>query len=170
MMREDIAVQQMIEEWKQEYKQVFCIELNEYEFYFRLLTHEEYTTLGKISQSIEELDEFIAKCCVLDPEIEDWHSEIYAGFVTSVANAIKEESLLQEKPDGQNNVRTIIEEERNKLSRLLHQIPPTVAHVFPKYSPEDVRKLNLREQTKLYAEALWVLEEIKGVVFTYDDD
>lgn len=168
---EQMTIEEYVEYWKEQYGAVYYTEVEGFNFYFRLLNFEEYTTLSHLANSEPELDEYIAKTCVLEPQVEDWHDSIYAGFVTTLATAIKEESLLKEKPNKENDVKRLINSTLNEIdSKLIRQMAPTVAKVFPSYKLEEIKKMDLRAQVDLYAEAVWVLTRIDGLEIEFEEN
>lgn len=122
------------------------------------------------------MDEKIAELCVLDPIVEDWGGEVYAGFSNTLARVILEESLEIRKPGESNNyLQSIINNEYNEVSNNFgKQMPAIILRAFPAYKIEDIENMPLRRQVEIYAQAIWVLNEIEpnpyGIIFADEDE
>lgn len=168
---EEYSLEDYIKIWKEQYGPVYLTTIKDIEFYFRLLPYAEYQTLGNLAENNEQLEEFIAQTCVLEPRVEDWHDSIFAGFVTTLARTIREESFIDEKPDKSNNIKDVITANVNDIdSKLIRQIPLTICQAFPAYKPSDIKEMALTEQIELYSEAIWVLSTIQGLDISFDND
>lgn len=109
------------------------------------------------------MDEKVAELCVLDPILEDWSNESYAGFANTLARVILEESLETSKPGFKGNyIQNVINEEYIKVQNSFEkQMPAIIIRAFPAYKVEELAKLPLKKQAELYAQATWVLNEIE---------
>lgn len=122
------------------------------------------------------MDEKIAEICVLDPIDVDWSGEVYAGYSNTLARVILEESLEIRKPNQPSNyLQNIVNEEYNKVAgNFGKQMPAIILRAFPAYKIDDIEKMPLKRQVEIYAQALWVLNEIEPnpyhISFADDDE
>lgn len=158
------TLEEAILSWKETYGEIHTVHLGGHDFFFRLLSMDEYDTLRQIAGTPEDLEELVVQQALLEPVIEDLTSDIFAGIVTTLAVAILEESMIRERPDGSNNVKRVIDSTVDDISRrLMRQIPLTITQAFPAYKPTEIKEMSLKQQIDLYSEAIWVLTEIQGL-------
>lgn len=164
-------------EWKEQYGDIRQVEVNGVEFFFRLITKKEFDLLTTLFDNGLIVNEKVAELCVLAPEVEGGFSEdIYAGFSDTLARAILEESLIKGKPDEPKNyIVNRVNIEYNKVTESFQkQMPALIATAFPAYTIDEIEDMTLTRQTEIYAQALWILNEIKpqsyGIEFKNDDE
>ena len=163
MTEREQTLEEAIFSWKKEYGEVYTTTINDIQFFFRLLPLEEYNTLKNMTETNEDLEDMIVQRTLLEPVIEEWDN-IFAGFTTTLAAAVLESSMIRERADKANNIKDTIENNIEEISSaLIRQIPLTIAHAFPAYTPTDIKKMTLKDQIDLYSEAIWVLTELKGL-------
>ena len=153
----------IIANWKKEHGHISYTTVDGIDFYFRLIKRNEYETLRKLYSDSLEIDEKIAQLCVLDPTVDDWQEDIYAGFANTLARVILEESTEVRRPNSPSNyVQHVVNMEYNKVaSSFDKQMPAIILRAFPAYRLEEIENLPMRRQVEIYAQALWVLNEIE---------
>lgn len=156
--------EQLLLEWKKQYGYVYYTEISGNEFVYRLLGSKEYEMLESRAEDVTELDEMICELCILSPEAIDWQNDIFAGYVSSLGQSIREESLITPKEDGSSDVHTVIEEESRRISNhFVLQLPLIIKHCFPEYTLKELEEMSLKEQVDLYVKAAWMLKEFEGI-------
>lgn len=163
--------EKLLAQWKKKHGDVYLTEINGNEFVYRLLTYKEYIRLEERNIDVIEMDEEIAKLCVLQPVIEDWKEEIYAGYSSSIGQLIREESLITPKEDGTSDLKTMIAEESDKISnRFLLQIPLIIKRSFPEFSLAQIEQMNLKKQIELYSKSVWMLDTFEGIKMQFGEE
>lgn len=136
-----------------------------------MLGYKEYTELESRYSDLVEIDEQICQMCVLDPIIEDWEDYIYAGYCSTLGQAIREESLITPKEDGSTDLKRMIAEGSEKVSsQFLHQIPLVIKHCFQEYTIDAIEKMSLRKQIDLYVKALWMLDNFENIKMDFEEE
>lgn len=170
---DNLEMYEVFKSWKDEYGEVRFIIIEDIEFYFRLITRPEYETLKKIEGNEFVVDEMIAELCVLDPRVDNWSEDIYAGFTGTIARVILEESLIIPKPNSSDDyIENIVTHEYNKVaSSFEKQMPGIICKAFPAYKPTEVQAWPLTRQIETYGLALYILNDIDsyGIEFAEDD-
>lgn len=164
---------QVYKTWKEEHGHIHYVEMKDIEFYFRLIKRDEYHLLKTIEQNEFKVDELIVRLCVVDPFIEDWSEDIYAGFTSTLAKIILEESLIIPKGNvAEGYIEQVVAEEYNKvMSSFELQMPAIIAKGFPAYTLEEIESWPLTKQVQRYAQAIYILNNIDdyGINFIEDE-
>ena len=154
--------EQLLLEWKKAYGYVYYAEISGIDFIYRTVGMKEYLELQQMAEDTLALDELLCAMCVLDPILEDWGGDIYAGFPRMVAKAIREASGLESEGE-EIALMEIIEQEKEKVyNKLVYQIPLIIKHCFPELSFVAIEEMSMREQGEYYARALWMLENFEN--------
>lgn len=141
-----------------------------------MITRSEYKTMQNLYEDPLIMDEKIAELCVLDPIVEDWSEDIYAGFANTIARLILEESMIISRPGETGSyVQNRINEEYIKVQNNFEkQMPAIIARAFPAYKVGEIESWPVKRQIELYAQATWVLNEIEvnsyGIEFASDEE
>lgn len=160
----------MLIDWKKEYGEVFASQLEDFEFYFRLLTYKEYILLNEQAHDAIDLDESICRLCVLSPIVDDWSDEIFAGYTSTLGRLIREESLISSREDGSGNIKELISNGLEEIdNQFLLQMPAIICHAFPHYSIQEVEELSLRQQVDLYIKAAWTIKQFEGINLEFEE-
>ena len=171
-------VNDILESWKSEYGNIFLTEINEHSFIFRLLTYAEHEAIVAVAEDQLDVDEMICELCVLDPVVEDWSDQTFAGYIDTLGRLIREESLLTPREldteEGQeseaNDLISIINQKSNQLANtFMMQLPVIIVHTFSQYTFEDIESMSLLEQIDLYTKANWALKNLEGVELAFDE-
>ena len=166
-----MSPEELLLEWKERYGYIYVTEINGNEFVYRLLGYQEYLLLEQQTEDTIQMDEKIAKLCVLDPIIEDWDEDIYAGYSSTLGQLIREDSLITPKEDGSTDMKALIAEKKEDISsRFLLQMPLIIKRCFQEYGIEEIERMNLNKQIELYAKALWMLENFEGLKMEFDEE
>ena len=143
--------------WKQKYKVIYFIEIDNNSYIYRLLTRGEYfnlLSLQKIDSKIA--DDILLEMCLLHPEYKkDVIDSRLAGEIDFVIQSIVRSSGFSNGDD----LLKDIDVQRNSISMLDNQIVLTICKAFPQLTPDDIDKLNYNQLLHYLALA----EEILGV-------
>lgn len=158
--------------WKEEHGEIRIVEIKEVEFYFRLIKREEYQLLKKVEANDFKIDEMVVELCVFEPIVEDWKEDIYAGFTSTLARLILEESLIIPKGgQAEGYIENVVTSEYNKVVNSFElQMPAIIAKAFPAYKLEEIDSWPLTKQVKRYAQAMFILNNIDNYGISFIDD
>lgn len=167
-----MSIYQVYKTWKDEYGYIQFVVMEDIEFYFRLITRDEYRLLKQVETNDFKVDEMIVKLCVLDPTIEDWTEDIYAGFSSTLARLILEESLIIPKgKQAAGYIEEVVTKEYNKVMNNFElQMPAIIAKAFPAYRLEEIESWSLTKQVKRYAQAIYILNNIDDYGINFIDE
>lgn len=159
---------QIINSWVDKYKEVFFTTINDNEFIYRLLSNKEYLELKDKAETPGQLEELICQRCVLDPIVE-WDDEIFAGYPSSLALDILEQSLLVSDKDNPVDIGELIQTNYEYVSTSLsEQIPLVIKKSFPEYTLEEIELMPMVRQIKLFNQSRWIIETLTGINLEYD--
>lgn len=160
----ELSTEELIMEWKRAYGEIYYIEINDIGFYFKLMGFSEWNLLLSSTDDNFQIEEEICARCILDPTVEDWSNEIYAGFVETLAGKIHEHSMLGE--NSLESVKNRIEINENLLETNFHeQRPLFIKKCFPEFSLEEILSWNIPKQLDYYSKAKWMLEMFDDMKF-----
>lgn len=157
-----LNVYNIYRDWQKEHGDIHFVVMGDIEFYFRLITRKEYQLLKRMEGNDFKVDEMVAEVCVIEPIVEDWTDEIYAGFVSTLSRVILEESLIIPKGNqSEGYIESVVSSEYdNVMNNFELQMPAIIAKAFPAYTLETIDSWPLSKQIKRYAQAIYVLNNI----------
>lgn len=144
----------VINKFKEEFYDVYYVQIYDQEFIYRLPSLEEFKKLETQYPNMLELQEAICRTYVLDPIIEDWDEDIPAGYVESLAKSIINDSGAWWDTD---EVVSRLNNANQPLDSLLKIIPLTIKKAFPEYSFDELQKWNFPRQLEYYQYAKWII-------------
>jgi hypothetical protein len=121
------------------------------ELVFRPLLYYEYDAIIALEESTSppEINDIIASRCTLYPKDSGWIDNTKAGVVDQYAQEIIDYSGW----DSSEKMLEMLNESREQANSLPALIEIVVCTVYKSVSPEDLRKMTLREQLDIYAKA-----------------
>lgn len=159
---ESIKDKNALYELKKEHGDLYVTNVSGIEFIFRLLTLKELELIQDTFNDTSEINEKICSETIINPIIEDWSDEIYAGFPDSLANSIIKASMLQESET--NQLIQLLRQNQYKLDNSFFlQIPLIINNTFPYIKVEEVETWALPKQMEWIAKASWVGVNYKGL-------
>lgn len=144
-----------LEKWKEQYGQIFVTEIKDQAFIWRLLTRKEFKMAQELYDDPYEQNEFVCRKCVLQPQIEDYSVDIYAGIPDLLAHQILSASGFLDANELKNKMR-MYDAEMNLFD---HQIPCIIKEAFPDIDLEEI-------ESWTWDKTLWYLSRAKFVLTT----
>jgi hypothetical protein len=169
MEYEELTEQEMriqIEKWKDEYINIYMMDIDGIPFTFRTLSRIDYTKSLEYYDNDYDRAEYVCRIAVLDPIDIDYSDSIYAGVPEVLARQILEESGFL---DGQNKVKELMFKYDQQMATFDSQLSCIIAHVFPQYKIEEIDRWPLEKTISYYCKAKWVLAELKGIELTTEE-
>lgn len=167
-LRETLTNSELLIHWKQQYTAVYQVILNDITFIYRELSEKEYRMIEETVEEESTKEELICKMTVLEPLILDWDDEIYAGYVSALRLKILESSSLTDA-----TVKTFerrLDMAVNSMNSFDKQLPCIIKEVFPEYEIDEILGWGRTRQIEYYAMAVWMLENLRGVVLRAQED
>jgi hypothetical protein len=124
---------------------LFILETKDGFFIFRPTTKGEFTDFSSLFESIgDEVEDQIFEKCVLYPKMTDEDVDgLYAGTITSVADAIVSVSGFSDE----DVFLSLLEENRTAMNLVDNQILAVLMKAFPYLTIEDINKLDIQQYT-----------------------
>lgn len=161
--KQTVDLDYLIEETFQKYSAVFFSEIDGQLYSYRPLGRKEYKDI-LTNENISDLDkqDAIVKTALVYPPGLDL-DDCPAGVPNQLCNDIVEKSCLDPE-----SMLYLLHMERQEAEQLGSEMACIIAEAFPNYSLEEIESWNNFKFMKIYAQAEWVLKNIRGVQFQLD--
>ena len=142
--------------WRDEYGDVFCIEIGKNRYIFRALLRDEYLKIRDLQDhGFTDISDILLRMCLLYPEYDKQKLDNrLAGEIDYIVKYIIKLSGFS-KTDG---ILEDIEEERRKIESLDNQILLLICKAFPHLTPKDLDKMNYNSILRYLALAEAILD------------
>lgn len=163
----EVAFKRQVEEWYNQYGEIYTTSLNDILFVFRGISQSELKKANKLYPDDLERAEYVCRMSILEPYIEDYELEIYAGIPEVLSRLILEESGFTNDPT---KINRLLAQYEWEMQNAEHRIPCIIKEVFQDIPFEEIEDWPLEKTLYYYTRAKWTLENLRGVVLTSDDD
>lgn len=161
-IRDTLSLSELLIRWKGQYTAIYQVTLNDITFIYRELSEKEYRLIEESVEDESEKEELICKMTVLEPLIYEWDGSIYAGYVSALRLKILESSSLTFETVKLFEKR--LDVAVNSMDSFDKQLPCIIKEVFPEYEIDEILGWGRTRQIEYYAMAVWMLENLRGVV------
>lgn len=160
----------VIDQWKEQYGEVYLSEIHDNTFIYRLISLTEFNEIKEITETTQEFEEILCNRAVLDP-IVNWTSDIYAGYTSSIAVEILQQSLLQPINGEPVDIIGRVEQDYAQLEVNFNEhMLLTIKNKFPEYSLREIELMPYPRLIKLFNKARWMLSVLDGTPLSLDND
>ena len=161
--REPLDLDTLIEDAFQKYDAVFFSEIDGYFFAYRPLGRKEYKDIYN-NVNLSDLDKQDAICntVLIYPEEFDF-DDCVAGVPNKLYLDIIEKSCLDPE-----SMYYLLNMNREEAEQLGSEMACIIAEAFPSYTLDEIEAWNNFKFMKVYAQAEWVLVNIRGIEFKLD--
>jgi hypothetical protein len=161
--KQTVDLDLIIEEAFQKYDAVFFSEIEDILFIYRPIGRKEYKDIYN-NANMTDLDKQDKICltALIYPEDFDL-DECSAGIPDKLYQDIIDKSCLD--PESMYHLLNFNREEAEQLGSEMACI---IAEAFPAYTMDEIESWNNFKFTKIYAQAEWILTNIRGVEFKID--
>lgn len=158
-----IDLDELIEETYQKYFAVFFSEIDGQLYSYRPIGRKEYKDIVT-NDSLSDLDkqDAIVKTAIIYPTDLDL-DECPAGVPNQLCNDIIEKSCLDPE-----SMIYLLHSNRLEAEQLGSEMACIIAEAFPSYTIDEIESWNNFKFMKVYAQAEWILKNIRGVQFQLD--
>lgn len=156
---DEVAFKETLRGWHQDYGHIYMTEINDVAFFFRALTKGEMDIAKTVYTEDYERTEYICKACVIEPVIEDFSLEIFAGVPEILCRQILNESGFT-NPD---KVKIMIAKWEQKVSEVENQLPLVIKEVFTDIPVAEIEMWPMEKIAEYYVKAKWVMENLRGI-------
>ena len=158
-----VDLDSLIEEAFQKYDAVFFSEIEDELFVYRPLGRKEYKDI-LTNQNLDDYEKQDAICkTVLVYPIDFDFDDCLAGIPNLLCEQIIEKSCLDPE-----SMLYLLHMNREESEQLGSEMACIIAEAFPSYTIDEIESWNNFKFIKLYAQAEWVLKNIRGVEFRMD--
>lgn len=163
---DELVFKEQLRIWSAEYGSIFLTELNEVMFFFRALTKKELEIAQNTIHDDYERAEFICKTCVIEPTIDDYSLDIFAGIPEILCRVILDESGYTNAQ----KVKIMIAKWEKKMEETENQLPLVIKEAFHDLSLEEIESWPMEKITEYYVKAKWLLENLRGLSLVSEDE
>ena len=158
-----IDLDELIEETYQKYFAVFFSEIDGQLYSYRPIGRKEYKDIVT-NDSLSDLDkqDAIVKTAIIYPPDLDL-DECPAGVPDQLCNDIIEKSCLDPE-----SMIYLLHSNRLEAEQLGSEMACIIAEAFPSYTIDEIESWNNFKFMKVYAQAEWILKNIRGIQFQLD--
>lgn len=160
---QSVDIDVLIEEAFQKYDAVFFSEIDGQLFSYRPLGRKEYKDIIT-NENISDLDrqDAIVKTALVYP-VDFNLDDCPAGIPDKLCQDIIEKSCLDPE-----SMIYLLHMKRQEAEQLGSEMVCVIAEAFPSYTIDEIESWNNFKFMKIYAQAEWVLKNIRGVQFQFD--
>ena len=161
--KQSLDLDTLIEEAFQKYDAVFFSEIDGQLFSYRPLGRKEYKDILS-NENLSDFDrqDAIVKAALIYPENFDL-DDCPAGIPNQLCTDIVEKSCLDPE-----SMIYLLHTHRQEAEQLGSEMACIIAEAFPSYTMDEIESWNNFKFIKMYAQAEWVLKNIRGVEFQLD--
>jgi hypothetical protein len=161
--KQSVDLDFLVEETFQKYSAVFFSEIDGQLFSYRPLGRKEYKDI-LTNESLSDFDrqDAIVKAALIYPTNFDL-DDCPAGIPNQLCNDIVEKSCLDPE-----SMIYLLHMQRQEAEQLGSEMACIIAEAFPSYTIEEIETWNNFKFMKIYAQAEWILKNIRGVQFQLD--
>lgn len=163
---EEVAFKEQLRIWHEIHGHIFMTEINEVIFFFRALTKKEMEIAQTVYKDDYERTEYICKACVIEPLIDDYSLDIFAGIPEILCRVILEESGYT---DAQ-KVKIMIAKWEKYMENVENQLPLVIKEAFQEIPLNEIESWPMSKMTEHYVKAKWVLENLRGLQLVSQDE
>ena len=156
---------EQLEKWKEKYGPIYVTEIRDQVFIWRLLTRKEHKLALELYEDDLERNEFVCRRCVLEPEIEDYSSDIYAGIPDLLAHEILTQSGFMDA----NHLKQMMREYDQEMEIFENQIPCVIKEAFPDIPMEEIESWPWPKTLWYFSRAKFVLSHLRQIPIQFQE-
>lgn len=152
--------------WTQEYGSIYLVEVNDIVFIYRTLRRSEWKMAKDVYDDVFEQAEFIVQQCVLEPIIEDYSSEIYAGIPESLCSNILADSGYADP----SKLEILMAKWEKEMENIDNQIPIVIKEAFQDIPLAEIESWQNEKLCEYFVKAKWLLKTLRGIELTNGEE
>ncbi|MDR5047735.1 hypothetical protein FNE59_19670 [Bacillus thuringiensis] len=155
-MNEELTINNLIE-WKQQFGDIYQLDILEQTYIFRALGREEYKEIVLLDLDLGEFQEVICSQVVIYPYDYDYSVGI-AGIAEILSDGILDVSGLHLQ-----QAKELLDQYREEMLNYDYQVDCMIHEAFPEYPIEVIASWPVRKTMYYLSRAEWILQNLKGV-------
>lgn len=156
---DEVAFKEQLREWHEIHGHIYTTEVNEVTFFFRALTKAEMEIAKKVYKDDYERTEYVCKAAVIEPVVEDYSLEIFAGIPEVLCRIILDESGFTDPQ----KVKVMIAKWEHRMLDVENQLPLVIKEAFQDIPLSEIEGWTMNKITEHYVKAKWLLENLRGL-------
>ncbi|HDX9673991.1 TPA: hypothetical protein ROY08_001248 [Bacillus cereus] len=155
-MNEELTINNLIE-WKQQFGDIYQLDILEQTYIFRALGREEYKEIVLLDLDLGEFQEVICSQVVIYPYDYDYSVGV-AGIAEILSDGILDVSGLHLQ-----QAKELLDQYREEMLNYDYQVDCMIHEAFPEYPIEVIASWPVRKTMYYLSRAEWILQNLKGV-------
>ncbi|MEB9509586.1 hypothetical protein P4I85_14405 [Bacillus cereus] len=155
-MNEELTINNLIE-WKQQFGDIYQLDILEQTYIFRALGREEYKEIVLLDLDLGEFQEVICSQVVIYPYDYDYSVGI-AGIAEILSDGILDVSGLHLQ-----QAKELLDQYREEMVNYDYQVDCMIHEAFPEYPIEVIASWPVRKTMYYLSRAEWILQNLKGI-------
>jgi hypothetical protein len=152
-------------ELKEEWGSIFSATILDTQFIWRPLTRKEFKDISSMNIEDEDAEELICHTCILEPDYDFFMDTGCAGIPSALAELIMNTSCL----DG-DSIKSTLTAYRREMNKFESQMDLVIHEAFQNYTMEEIQTWPMVKSIARYAQAEWILKELRNVPLTTGED
>jgi|GEM_PF-2897982 len=150
--------QEQVNEWKEQYQDIFAVIINEQHFVYRMIGRAEYNIVMSMEEaSPTETEEILCELATLYPEGFNFRTK--DGYATSLCSMILESSML----NGPETAEQLLTYYRDEMTDYNAQIDCVIHEAYPQFTLEEIAAWPVPKTMFYLSRAEWTLQNLRGV-------
>jgi hypothetical protein len=150
--------------WKQEFGELYQMQIHDQHFIFRPLGREEYKHIVIMDLDLGDFQEAICFQAMIYPSDYDYAKGI-AGIAEVMSDAILDASGLH-----MGQAKILLDDFRAEMWNYDYQVDCMIHEAFPEYTLEEIATWPIRKTMYYLSRAEWILQTLKGVPLQMIDE
>ena len=163
---EEQFVKRQFEQWKDKYGEVYVTDIEGMAFVWRTLTRNEFKKAQTYFDDDFDRTEFVCRMCVLDPIVDDYANQIYAGIPEVIAQNILDKSGFS---SDSRMFDELMHKYDSEMQSMENQLSCVIKEVFQDISIEEIEDWTLDKTMWHFSRAKWILSTLRGVTLQKED-
>lgn len=156
-----------LEAWRKQYNTVYMTEIEDVQIIWRGLSRAEFRKVVDAYEDEFERAEYVARLCVLDPQIDDWSNEIYAGVPEILAQNILRESGFSPEDT---KIERLMAEYDAEMRTFDNQVSCIIKEAFQDISLEEIENWPLEKTMWYLSRAKWSLQTFRNITLEKEEE
>lgn len=155
-----------LEAWREEYTAVYVTEIEDIQIVWRGLSRSEYRKVMESYEDEHERAEYVCRICVLNPIIDDWSNDIYAGVPDVLTQNILRESGFS---NDSTKIDELMEQYDAEMRSFDNQVSCIIKEAFQDIPLEEIENWQIEKTLWYYSRAKWTLQQFRGITLEKEE-
>lgn len=163
---EELKFRSQLLAWSQEHGSIYLVEINNIIFIYRTLRRSEWKMAKDAYDDVYEQAEFIVRQCVLEPIVDDYSIDIFAGIPESLCSNILADSGYADP----SKLEMQIAKWEKAMENIDNQIPIVIKEAFQDIPLAEIESWPNEKLSEYFVKAKWLLKTLRGIELTNGEE